>query len=272
MNQRFIMSIIVKIVKYIEKGKDTEAKEILDELIKELSAVVPGIMFNLSSDSLEKKVSFNLVGEKTTEELDAITDNITKTLKKEGLIKSVWTDNQKSDNYNFSLNFNRIQELHIDPAKVREMLPILFHNTTLGDASFVKSPKNYPSWIGVHKNFKYDPEKILSMTFHFEDTRDRRKLVYVALKDIININSIRSNTSKRRFMAYPSTQYTYELPKEVTIGMVVNRMKELNFYLPFGTRVEFTDEARDYLNSKGNLLKMIIFAILCIFFIFGVPA
>ena len=242
-------------------------KEILDDLIKELSDVVPGIMFNLSSDSLEKKVSFNLVGEKTTEELDAITDNITKTLKKEGLIKSVWTDNQKSDNYNFSLNFNKIQELNIDPAKVREMLPILFHNTTLGDASFVKSPKNYPSWIGVHKDFKYDPEKILSMSFAFEDVRDRRKTVYVALKDIINISSIRSNTSKRRFMAYPATQYTYELPKEVTIGMVVNRIKELNFYLPFGTRIEFTDDARDYLNSKGNLLKMIIFAILCIFFI-----
>jgi multidrug efflux pump len=242
-------------------------KQILDDLTKELSEAVPGNMFNLSSDSLEKKVSFNMVGEKTSEELDAITENITKTLKQEGLIKSVWTENQKSDNYNFSLNFNKIQELNIDPARVKELLPILFHNTTLGDASFVKSPKNYPSWIGVHKDFKYDPEKILSMSFGFEDVRDRRKITYVALKDLIAVSSVRTSTNKRRFMAYPSTQYTYELPKEVTVGMVVNRIEQLKFYLPFGTRIEFTDDARDYLNSRGNLLKMIIFAILCIFFI-----
>jgi len=68
-------------------------------------------------------------------------------------------------------------------------------------------------------------------------------------------------------MAYPSAAYTYELSPNITTGTVVNRMKDLEFYLPFGVRLEFIDEARDFLSSKGNLLKMIIFAILCIFLI-----
>jgi multidrug efflux pump len=242
-------------------------QEILDKILKEINQEVPGIYFSLSSDSLEKKISFNIVGEKSSQELHAIANKFSKTLKDEGLIKSIWFDSQKSDSYNFNLNFNRIQELNIDPAKVREMLQLLFHNGTLGDTSFVKSPKNYPSWIGVQKEFKYNPDKILSMTFPFQDIRDHRKTTYVALGDLINISNIQTQTNKRRFMAYPSVQYSFELPRNVTIGMAVDRMNQLGFYLPFGTRIEYIEEARDYLQSKGNLLKMIIFAILCIFLI-----
>lgn len=242
-------------------------QEIIDQLLKEINEEVPGIHFSLSSDSLEKKLSFNIVGEKSSDELHAIANKFSKTLQEEGLIKSVWVDNQKSDSYNFNLNFNRIQELNIDPAKVRELLPLLFHNTTLGDASFVKSPKNYSSWIGIDKEFKYNPTKILSMTFPFQDIRDNRKTTYVALGDLITISNIKTQTNKKRFMSYPSVQYSFELPRNVTIGMAVDRMNQLGFYLPFGTRIEFVEEARDYLSSKGNLLKMIIFAILCIFLI-----
>jgi multidrug efflux pump len=242
-------------------------KEILDEIINNLSQKIPGIMFNLSSDSLEKKVTFYIVGEKTSDELNKISDNFYNALKKDGLVTSVWNNNRKSDSYNFALNFNRIQELNIDPQRVKELLPLLFHSMNLGETSFVKSPKNYSSWIGVQKQFKYSPDKILSMTFAFPDARDSRKTIYVALKDLIKITSVRMNTNKSRFMGYPSASYTYELSKNTTVGMVVNRIKELEFYLPFGVRLEYIEDARDYLNSKGNLLKMIIFAILCIFFI-----
>ena len=241
---------------------------IIDNLLKELGDKAAGLSFSLNSDSLEKSVSFCITGEKSPEDLYYIGQKINEILKEKKLINSVWHSMQKSEGYNFQLDFNQIQNYNLDPERIQEMAHILFHYTSVGESSFVGDHKTYKTWIGSLKKYKYSTDHILNMVFPFPDRNESNKIIYVTLGELIKVSGHQSLTRKTRFMGYPSIGFTCGITNKATVGTVVDEIRKLQIaHVPFGTRVEFTGDARDYLSAKGNLIRMILFAILCIFLI-----
>jgi multidrug efflux pump len=241
---------------------------VINKIIKELSHNISGLNFSLNSDSLEKSISFAVTGEKNPEDLYAIGEKLNQILREKGMIDSVWYSMQKSEGYNFKLDFNKIQSYNLDPDRVQEMVNILFHYTSVGESSFMGNHRTYKTWIGSLKKYKYSPHHILNMVFPFPDRNDGHKSIYITLGELIKVDNHKSLTKKSRFMGYPSISFTCGITAKATVGTVVEAIKKLQAaHVPFGTRIEFTNDARDYLSAKGNLIKMIIFAIICIFLI-----